>query len=44
MINNTLQEYLDIFITAYLDNIVVYTNRTLEEYIEYVRKTLRQLA
>ena len=41
MINNTLWEYLDIFVTAYLDNVVVYTNETLEEYIEHVRKTLR---
>ena len=44
MINNALLEYLDIFITAYLDNIVVYTNRILEEYIEHVKKILRQLA
>ena len=43
IINNALQEYLDIFVTAYLDNIVVYTNKTLKEYIEHIRKILRQL-
>jgi hypothetical protein len=35
--NNILFEYLDIFYTAYLDNIIIYSN-TKEEYKLYIRK------
>ena len=38
-----LYEYLDIFVIVYLDNILVYSKRSLEEYIEYIRKVLRKL-
>ena len=31
------------FIIAYLDNVLIYTNRTLEEYKEHVWKVLKKL-
>ena len=36
-INNIFQEYLDIFIIIYLDNILVYSG-TEEEHIKYIIK------
>jgi hypothetical protein len=42
MINEQLHEYLDIFIVAYLDDILVYSE-TLEEYVQYVKKVLDKL-
>ena len=39
LINNILKEYLDIFIIAYLDNILIFS-KTPEEYIEYIYKVL----
>ena len=41
-INNTLREFLDIFCTAYLDNILIYSD-TLEENKHHVRKVLQKL-
>ena len=41
--NGLLEEYLDDFIIIYLDNILIFTNRTREEHIEYVRKVLTKL-
>ncbi len=41
-INATLRLYLDIFVIAYLDNIVVYSN-TAEEHREHVRTVLKAL-
>ena len=38
-----LHEYLDIFVIAYLDNILVYSKGTLEEHIEHIEKVLRKL-
>jgi hypothetical protein len=38
-INDVLHEYLDIFCTAYLDDILIYSN-TLEEHREHVKKVL----
>ncbi|KAF2188894.1 hypothetical protein K469DRAFT_495440, partial [Zopfia rhizophila CBS 207.26] len=38
-INYILRKYLDVFVLVYLNNILVYTNRTLEEYIKYTKKT-----
>ena len=39
-INNSLQEYLDVFCTAYFDNVLVYSMNE-EEYIKHVLKVLR---
>ena len=36
-----LREYLDIFISVYIDNLLIY-NKTLKEYKEYVRKVLKK--
>jgi hypothetical protein len=43
VINKALHEYLDIFVTAYLDDVLVYSRGTLEEHIEHVKKVLRKL-
>lgn len=42
IINDTLREYLDVFCTAYLDDILIYSE-TLEEYQEHVEKVLKKL-
>ena len=41
-INNSLREFLDIFCTAYLDDILIYSD-TLEEHKLHVRKVLQKL-
>ena len=38
LINTRLCEYLDIFVTAYLDNILICTKSTLKEHIQEVKK------
>ena len=38
-INNTLLEYLDVFYTTYLDDILIYSN-SKKEYTKHVRKVL----
>ena len=43
IINRALHEYLDIFIIAYLDDVLVYSRGTLQEHVEYVKKVLRKL-
>jgi hypothetical protein len=40
--NDTLREYLDLFCTAYLDDILIYS-RTKEEHLIHVRKVLEAL-
>ena len=40
--NDVLFDYLDVFYTIYLDNILIYLENELE-YIEYVRKVLKRL-
>jgi hypothetical protein len=40
--NNILFKYLDMFYTAYLDNILIYSEDPLE-YIEHVNKVLERL-
>jgi hypothetical protein len=41
-INNTLRDYLDIFCTIYLDDILIYNN-TLKEYKEHIKNMLQRL-
>ena len=40
--NYILQEYLDDFVTVYLDNIIIYS-KTFEEHVEYITKILEKL-
>ena len=42
MINNVLREYLDIFVVAYLDDILIFSEH-LEEHKEHVHKVLKAL-
>ncbi|KAF2178181.1 hypothetical protein K469DRAFT_600201, partial [Zopfia rhizophila CBS 207.26] len=37
-INHILGKYLDVFIIVYFNNILIYMNRILEEYIKYTEK------
>ncbi|KAF2175532.1 hypothetical protein K469DRAFT_610348, partial [Zopfia rhizophila CBS 207.26] len=37
-INHMLRKYLNVFIIAYLNNVLIYINRMLEEYIKYTKK------
>ncbi|KAF2194837.1 hypothetical protein K469DRAFT_547255, partial [Zopfia rhizophila CBS 207.26] len=37
-INYILREYLNVFIITYLDNMLIYINRMLKEYIKYIKK------
>ena len=43
-INNTLYPYLDIFYTAYINNILVYSNNLAEywKYINFILEALRK--
>ena len=42
LINDTLREFLDVFCTTYLDDILIYSD-TLEEHKAHVTSTLRKL-
>ena len=37
MINDTLREYLDVFVIAYLDDILVYTAGELQGHVQRVK-------
>ncbi|KAF2182414.1 hypothetical protein K469DRAFT_506706, partial [Zopfia rhizophila CBS 207.26] len=37
-INYILREYLDVFIIVYFNNMLIYINGTLKEYIKYIKK------
>ena len=43
LINTTLCKYLDIFVTAYLNDILIYTEGTLKEHIQAVKKVFKAL-
>ena len=42
MINNALQEYLNIFIIIYLNDILVFS-KTLKEHVNHIKKIFEQL-
>ena len=42
LINNTLREYLDNFVVAYLDDVLIFS-RTYEEHVQHVKKVLKKL-
>src|SRR5215469_14029804 len=42
-VNRLLEEYLDDFVVTYLDDILIFTNRTYEEHAEHMRKVLTKL-
>ena len=43
LINTTLCKYLDVFITVYLDDILIYTKSNLKEHIQEVKKVFKAL-
>ncbi|CAD0056184.1 unnamed protein product [Aureobasidium pullulans] len=43
MINDTLREYLDRTVVAYLDDILIYTNGNLEQHVKDVQQVLTKL-
>jgi Reverse transcriptase (RNA-dependent DNA polymerase) len=42
LINDTLREYLDDFVLAYLDNVLIFL-KNLEEHVQYIQKVLKKL-
>ena len=42
LINDTLREFLDIFVVVYLDDILIYS-KTLEDHKQHVHKVLQRL-
>ena len=43
LINTTLCKYLDLYVTAYLDDILIYTKSTLKKHIQAVKKVFKAL-
>ena len=42
-INDVLHDFLDKFCVAYLDDVLIYTNGTHEEHVQYVHQVLQHL-
>ena len=42
-INGTLGEFLDWFCSAYMDDVLIYTDRTCEDYMAKVKQVIEQL-
>ena len=42
-INNTLQEYLDEFCSVYIDDVLIYSDSSLSNYREKVKKVMKRL-
>lgn len=42
-INNTLREYLDEFCSAYIDDVLIYSDGSLSDHREKVRKVMKRL-
>lgn len=43
-VNHTLREYLDIFVSAYIDDILIYTDGSLAEHRKQVKQVLSKLS
>ncbi|KAK3204109.1 hypothetical protein GRF29_106g1840700 [Pseudopithomyces chartarum] len=43
VVNKALHEYLDVFCTVYLDDVLVYSGGSLEEHVQHVRKVLDKM-
>ena len=43
VVNRALHEYLDVFCTVYLDDVLVYSGGSLEEHVQHVRKVLDKM-
>ncbi|KAF2183777.1 DNA/RNA polymerase, partial [Zopfia rhizophila CBS 207.26] len=43
IINYILRKYLNIFVIAYLNNVLVYINRILEKHVKHTKRVLQKL-
>ena len=43
VINAVLNKYFKVFTLAYFNNILIYTNKILKEYIKYIKKVFIKL-
>ena len=43
IINDVLKDYLDVFVIAYLDDILIYTTGSITDYYKHVEKVLAAL-
>lgn len=43
LINNTLREYLDVTMVAYLNDILIYTEKNLQQHIKTIQQILEAL-
>lgn len=44
MINNTLREFLDITVITYVDNILIYTKKSLQKHIKDIQAVFNKLS